>query len=154
MSVKALLSALALTAIAAVSGADRANATCAAPSLGEGRYENVNPNTRSITAASLEFVCGSRQIDNGDGTATLIHDGDPHWNLRLWGSCHPSDCDWGVTRGDRDTVGRILGAYDQGFARRNVAVVPEGPGRIQLIVTSHYSDGRATRTWSEHLRLR
>ncbi|WP_071673291.1 hypothetical protein [Nioella nitratireducens] len=143
--------------VAALLGAaatvDRAEATCVAPGIASGRYENVDPNTRSITTANLQFVCGSRHIDNGDGTYTLIHDADPHWTLRLWGACHPSDCDWGTTRGQTDRVGRVLATYDQGFARRSVAVVPSRGNLVQLVVTSHYTDGRATRTWSEYLRL-
>lgn len=149
-----LLSALAIAVAGFAFSGERADASCVTPDIRDGLYENVDPNTRSITTISLEFVCGTSYRDNGDGTGTIIHGGDIHWNLRLWGSCHPTDCDWGTVRGESDTVGRILAAYDQGFATRSVAVVPEGPGQVQLVVTSHYSDGRATRTWAERLRLR
>lgn len=129
-----------------------AAASCAAhPSLAEGRYVNVDPATRSITTADLRFVCGDRTEPALGGTR-IIHGADPHWTLRLWGSCSPRDCDWGTTRAD-EAAGRgsLLGAYDQGFARRDVSVVPDG-GEILVIVSTTYTDGRAPRSSVDRMR--
>ncbi|MBF9033787.1 hypothetical protein HKCCE2091_06000 [Rhodobacterales bacterium HKCCE2091] len=153
MTFRTLFAALAAVLSLAVL-ADRAEALCVAPSIESGRYVNVDPAARSITNVDLEFVCGNRTIHNDDGTATLIHDGDPHWTLSLWGSCHPTDCAWGATRGEGDSVGRVLAGYDQGFARRSVVVSEERPGLIRVGVTSWYTDGRPTRTTWDFLRLR
>lgn len=154
MSRRTLISALAVSALGVFATAGMSSASCVAPEIANGRYENVDPDTRSITALSLEFVCGASYVENADGTATLAYGGDPHWNVRLWGSCHPTDCDWGNARGTTDAGGRILTSYDQGFANRRVRIVPAASGLVQLVVTSHYTDGRPTRTWSEYLRLR
>ena len=147
----------ALFSAAALAGAamlpQMASASCAAhPTLQSGRYVNTDAATRSITTVDLDFVCGAAYRDNGDGTGTLIHGGDPHWTVRLWGSCHPSDCDWGETRA-QEAAGRgsLLGAYDQGFARRDVTVVPEG-AHVLVIVSSTYTDGRAARTSVNRMR--
>lgn len=140
-----VLGALALPGAAA--------ASCAAhPTLDTGRYVNIDPATRSVTTVDLEFVCGSLTRDNGDGTATVIHGADPHWTIRLWGSCSPTDCDWGTARAEeRNHRSVLLTRYDQGFTNRQVTLVPEA-GQLMVVVTSTYSDGRSARTWVERFR--
>jgi hypothetical protein len=41
-----------------------------------GEWENVNPNTRGVTALNITV----------SGTNVMVH---------AWGQCHPTDCDWG-----------------------------------------------------------
>ena len=143
---------LAPLAVAAVLAATHeAQALCAAPEIEGGRYVNVDPNARSITTASLRFVCGSLSRDNGNGTITIAHDADPHWRVALWGSCHPSDCEWGDTRGEIGTSGVVEGRYDQGFAGRDVLVLPSGDD-ILVWMRSTYADGREPRTSWDLLR--
>ncbi|MBF9029916.1 hypothetical protein HKCCE3408_05890 [Rhodobacterales bacterium HKCCE3408] len=154
MPLRFLLSALAILLTGMLAAPDRAEASCRAPDLVSGTYENVDPATRSITAAQLQFVCGTRYEDRGDGIGVAISGGDVHWTVRLWGSCSPTDCDWGTVRGEDDSTGAIAAAYDQGFAHRNVTVIPVRAGLVRLVVTSYYTDGRPTRTWTETLRLR
>lgn len=129
-----------------------AAASCAAhPTLSDGRYVNVDPETRSITAANLRFVCGDL-VETVFGGTRVISGGDPHWTVRLWGSCSPRDCDWGAARAE-EAAGRgsLLGAYDQGFARRDVSVVPDG-AHILVIISTTYTDGRAPRTSVDRMR--
>lgn len=153
MTRKILFSALAVSAAALLAQTDRAAASCVTPDIESGRYVNVDPNTRSITTAELTFVCGARYVDNGDGTGAVIHGGDPHWRVRLWGSCHPTDCDWGETRGASPVSGRITASYDQGFARRAISIAEISGDRIRLVVSSDYTDDRESRSWTEYMRL-
>lgn len=39
----------------------------------------------------------------------------------MFGKCHPTNCDWGWSRGTfRLSSGQVYGFYDQGFAKRHV----------------------------------
>jgi hypothetical protein len=131
-----------------------AQASCAAhPSLQDGRYVNVDRNSRTITSLDLRFVCGSVVRDIGGGLSQVVHGADPHWTVRLWGACSPRDCDWGATRGTESAGRRAVGArYDQGFARRSVTVAPDGAGFVRVTVRSTYTDGRTARSWVERMR--
>ena len=147
-----LTTMLAPLAAAIVFGAAQAaQASCAAPAIESGRYVNVDPDARSITAASLRFVCGALRRSSGNGFVTIQHGADPHWRIALWGSCHPSDCAWGDTRGEIAARGRVEGRYDQGFAEREVMVIPVGDN-IMVVIRSTYADGRAPRTFRDVLR--
>ena len=147
-----LTTMLAPLAVAALLGAAQAaQASCAAPAIESGRYVNVDPDTRSITAASLQFVCGAVVRDNGNGFVTIQHGADPHWRVALWGSCHPSDCAWGETRGEIAARGTVERRYDQGFAQREVQVIPRGDN-IMVVIRSTYADGREPRTFRDVLR--
>jgi hypothetical protein len=42
--------------------------------------------------------------------------------LRLFGKCHPTDCDWGSVGARRESSGWIRTTVDHGFARRDIWV--------------------------------
>ncbi len=80
-------------------------------------WANTDPNTGSLTRADLRFVCQD-QILNGE-----LYPPGPPWYIHLWGSCSPTDCDWGEAGAERATVGDrtfIRAVYHQGFATRYV----------------------------------
>lgn len=133
---------------------DAAQAMCRAYGPQPGVYHNVDPNTREITRFVLDYRCND--------TIALPVDATPaereaarrrigaHWTVRLWGQCHPHDCDWGTTAARSMPVGgveNLLASYDQGFAKRRVVLRKQG-GRVQLILTSRYDDGRPPRKTS------
>lgn len=141
-----------LPVIALTFAASTAHALCAAPEIQAGRYVNVDADTRSITTASVQFVCGATRTVNADGTTTIRHSADPHWRVALTGSCSPRDCAWGEVRGEARNGGVITATYEQGFADRRVRIQPRGDD-ILLEVTSRYDDGRADRVSRDRLRL-
>lgn len=154
MGPKTLIATALVAAAAAFGAPDAAEASCAAPGIRSGTYVNVDQNTRSITRMRLDFVCGARASRNRDGTVTIRHGADPHFRLRLWGSCSPRDCDWGRTRGQLGQRSIVFAEYDQGFATRDVTVRPLGGNRVRLSIHSRYEDGRAPRQSTDILRLR
>jgi hypothetical protein len=83
----------------------------------EGNWANADPNTRSLTRASLRFICQD-QVLNGQ-----LYPPGPPWYVHLWGACTPTDCDWGEVGAHVVTVGTrtyVHAVYHQGFATRYV----------------------------------
>jgi hypothetical protein len=154
MTAKALL-ASAILAIATAGGAGGAQALCAEPNGPDtGTYVNVDPDTRSITRMEIGFRCGATTRRRGE-TTTRRFGADPHWTVRLWGACSPSDCDWGRTRAEMRQRGSHLAAhYDQGFAERRVRIEPAGGSRLRLVVRSSYDGDRRDRTFTAVMRPR
>ena len=100
-----------------------------APSLA-GMWKNQDPHTRSLTR--LNILQGE----------LFIH---------AWGSCQPSECDWGeaALRRDGDT---LVVRWDQGFVVRNQTLFLTEDGRLNSTTSSHYVDqsGRADQTETEY----
>lgn len=82
--------------------------------LEDDTWINTDPNTRGITKIHLRFNCQD-QVHNG----VPYPPGSP-WYAHLWGSCSPSDCDWGEVVATRLGTDHIYAFYDQGFAKRYV----------------------------------
>lgn len=93
-----------------------AQASCSQPEE-DGKWVNTDSSTRSLTRAELRFTCQD-QVLNG-----VLYPPGPPWHVRLWGKCHPSDCDWQEVGADRVTIGNrtfVRAIYRQGFATRYV----------------------------------
>ncbi|MEM8529600.1 MAG: hypothetical protein AAGF95_02080 [Chloroflexota bacterium] len=80
----------------------------------DGHWTNVDSSTRSITKVDIEFVCRDVHIPGEPPK--------PSYYINLFGSCHPTDCDWGVAGGNRDSSGWIRTTIDHGYATRHVWV--------------------------------
>lgn len=163
----AMLAALVVTpAMASAAPADRAPAiqerppTAGAPRLGPpaaqaatqpsrrlcsghaaeyGDWVNADPATRSITRAHLRD-CQPVTRCSGD-ICTIVHDAG--WTMRLFGACHPTDCDWGWSAGQfRLSTGQIYSFYDQGFAKRYVwaAMSAYRPGQLWIAIRTDFVD--------------
>jgi hypothetical protein len=113
-----------------------------------GDWTNIDPDTRSVTRIQLEFVCQDT-IVNGQPFPP-----GPPWWVRVWGKCHPSDCDWGRVGAKKLDSGWIHAVFHQSFATKHVyaRMAPARPGQLQVrIYTDHTAaDGRkdrATNAW-------
>jgi hypothetical protein len=87
----------------------------------EGNWINRDSETSGITRVEVQFVCQD-VIVNGEP-----YPPGPPFYVHLWGSCTPSDCDWGQVGANPVTIGTtdwIYAFYDQGFARRYVYIKP------------------------------
>lgn len=86
-----------------------------------GNWINDNLETRGTTQVVV------RQ-DNG---RTLVH---------VWGSCRPSDCDWGEAAADTWN-GLLMVNFDHGFSMVRMQLVPLPDGRLLMAYRSEYRDG-------------
>src|SRR5262245_49860728 len=93
-----LIAPLALMAVASQSA--RAS-LCVVPRE-VGNWTNVNANTRSITRANFRMTCTSRFVTTCNGFICTGHwESTPNYYLRLFGKCHPTDCNWGEVKGTK-----------------------------------------------------
>ena len=68
-------------------------------------------------------------------------------DIRPFGSCHLTDCDWGRLRAQnfashvdsRDTLA-LLADYDTGFSRTIIAISLESEGRLRVQTFTHFTD--------------
>jgi len=88
-----------------------------------GNWKNKDAKTRGVTRFAL-----------GKGAATV----------RLYGSCSPKDCDWGVTRLTKSGTS-YKATYDQGFGKKYVTLTPSGKN-VKMVVKATYKDSRPDRT--------
>ena len=104
----------------------------------DGTWINSDPATRSFPRAVLRFTCQD-QVLNGQP-----YPPGPPWHIHLWGSCHPTNCDWGETGATRLSSGWICGTYDQGFAKRYVyaRMSQARPGQLRTYVWTDFTDPR------------
>jgi hypothetical protein len=88
-----------------------------------GQWTNINRRTNSITRV---------EVSNNSST------------IRVYGACHPNDCDWGespmIAMFDHYKV-----VYNQGFAVRELDVRRSLPNRISVVTRTIYNDGREPR---------
>jgi len=111
--------------------AGSASASCLFPQE-DGNWRNVDRSTRSITTTNIDFTCQD-VILKGQRPG-------PSWHLRLWGSCSPTDCDWGKKAARKLDSGWIYAYYDQGFAKRHVYARMSGADRLRVYIRTDFSD--------------
>src|ERR1051325_7869872 len=77
-----------------------------------GAWVNVDPNTSGIPGVNFRMECRSRFVVTGNGlTCTGHYVSEPHYFIRLYGKCHPTDCNWGEVEGKLQTTGSLGGWY-------------------------------------------
>ncbi|MAH88327.1 MAG: hypothetical protein CMF26_06970 [Kiloniella sp.] len=100
----------------------------------EGAWMNIDDDTRGVTKI--------RVLVNGSTV-----------RVKAWGSCHPTDCNWGWTQGipltasvgaDPTSAERIMATWDQGFAKRTMVLKRRGQ-KLIAEMTTVYTDGRSDR---------
>ena len=91
----------------------------------EGKWVNLDRDTSSITKVVIKREQGALKI-------------------RAFGSCHPQDCDWGVTHLRRNARGTTA-RYDQGFAKKQLFLGLMGRKRLRVRLVVKYRDGRPSR---------
>jgi len=111
--------ALACTVATTAVAPEAANAACA--STLTGTWRNIDANTRSIARVDLTMAtCGDTvQCDADTGQC---HRTQTTYRIRVFGKCHPTDCDWG----ERTTVdaggGWQQATYQYAWATKQVWV--------------------------------
>ena len=89
--------------------------------LPAGSWINDNVETPGITQV----------VARRDGGRTLV---------RAWGSCTPSDCDWGEAAAETWNSSAVVN-WDQGFSITRMQLVPLPDGRLLVASRSEDRDG-------------
>ena len=111
-----------------------ASAACATGTF-SGTWNNTAANPTGIVKAQLRFVCSG-------STGS--------YQLRLFGACFPTACDWGWTGTSvTATLGfiELFASYDQGFARRSVFILPVDDS-LWITVDTTFQDGSGRAPYS------
>ncbi len=134
-----------LAAALLIAGATPATALCTTSPM-SGDWVAVNGATRGLTRAEVEVGCCD-QVLNGRLVCS------PPDSVRLFGQCHPSDCDWGVRTGAFQSGNGLRLTYNQGFATRTVRINPLANGNLRVrVFTNFTSPGRADYNMTETMR--
>ncbi|MER3432926.1 MAG: hypothetical protein C4288_05705 [Leptolyngbya sp. ERB_1_1] len=121
-----------------------AQALCAANPM-DGVWQNVNPNTRSLVKVEYRSSCHDVVLcPDGNCQSQPTDVG----RVRLYGSCHPTACDWGWTPVYQRPQW-VRGKYDQGFADKWVWIKNQN-NQLVVVTRAKFKDnsGRADyETW-------
>ena len=123
--------------------------SCSAPLVGT--WRNIDPATRSMTRADVDFDCQDVIICDTNGNCS---GGDSAYYMSVFGKCHPTDCAWGRKRADDMGGGWIRSIYDFGYTANHVWLKSYSYwGLTYLRVWVHHDfawwDGRADFTTDE-----
>ena len=114
MKKQTLVLASLITGLIILGNSDGVYALCLAQDMA-GEWKNIEPNTRSITKLTIEFSCpdtdgGIPEVSigssssGGEGTSPLAH-------VHVFGSCVPTDCDWGRVASSSAAFSRPIKQY-------------------------------------------
>ncbi|MDX6322821.1 MAG: hypothetical protein QOF52_2679 [Propionibacteriaceae bacterium] len=112
---------------------------CSGHAVEYGDWINTDANTPGIAQIWLRD-CQRVTKCSGDVCTTVY---DAGWAMRVFGSCSPSNCDWGWSAGEfRLSSGHIYGYYDQGFAKRYVYAMMSKyrPGQLWVYWRTDFVD--------------
>ncbi len=130
-----------------------ASASCIAPTT-QGDWRNINANTNAMTRAVVTFECGDVILCDTNGNCT---GGQSTYRVRMFGRCHPTDCDWGTVVATNRADGWLLATYHFGFKTSYVwlkTYVYSGITYLRVYVDNRFApgDGRANYVTDEWFR--
>lgn len=107
----------------------------------------------STASAQLSRFTGSwRNSDSASGgiTRLVITASGPNARVHAWGSCHPTDCDWGEVDGyaygpnvgsNINTSARAVTAvFTTSFSETLITISPAGFNRLQATTYTRFTD--------------
>jgi hypothetical protein len=159
-STRSLLGRMALAGVAlagalsllGVAGTTPAHAICSTPPLTDqhGSWRNIDANTNSVTRVRVNNVCSDVRLCDQFGNCTT----NGGYFVRVFGRCHPTDCDWGEVKAARKSDGWILATYHRSWATKYVWLKTSTfSGTVYLRVYVHTdftaADGRTDYTTDE-----
>lgn len=114
---------------------------------------NVDPNTRSIRRIELNYPCNDYRAVPVGGLPQKQTNQYFVATVRVYGSCHPRDCDWGYLElydaaGPEGNRSHLYAHHDSGFAQRRLDLYLESETRVKLVIQTRFTDnsGRADYT--------
>ncbi len=88
---------------------------CSAPMAGD--WRNIDANTRAMTRALVDFTCNDVVLCPVGQPCTIP---ESFYSMRMFGKCHPTDCNWGRLRAYDMGDGWIRSIYSFGFKTSHV----------------------------------
>ena len=114
-----LLAAFAFVFVGSTLTAAPAHALCSGSSQANGTWKNIDPNTNSVTKVVLDWGCADQALCDTSGHCVY-----PAGSIRVFGKCHPTDCDWGSRRTYAENGGWESATYKHSWATKSVWVKP------------------------------
>lgn len=102
-----------------------------------------------------------RNVDAGTRGLTRLVVGDNPATVHAWGSCHPSDCDWGSVPAsafrqsvDGGSAAALQAHFKTGFNETTLIITLAGDGLLRVEMLTHFTDnsGRADYSASDRFR--
>jgi cytochrome c biogenesis protein CcmG/thiol:disulfide interchange protein DsbE len=93
-------------------------------------------------AGSLDLLTGKwvNEHETGGITQVSVRRDGGRTIVRAWGSCVPTDCDWGKT--DVDVWNRIpVAIWNLGFSTARMHLIPLHDGRMVVALETEFNDG-------------
>jgi hypothetical protein len=120
----------------------------------------------AFAAGYGEFTGNWRNDDAGtrDITRVRITGGGGGLNVRVWGQCHPTDCDWGTVNAlgysyspaanPATNATDLMATFNQGFAQ-TILILTDRPGdRLSYAIFTRFTDGSGRRPYVARGTLR
>lgn len=82
----------------------------------------------------------NQNLQTGRLTQVVVRRDDARTLVHAWGSCQPSDCDWGETAAAQWN-GITVVNWDHGFATERTQLIPQPDGRLLVVTKAEYRDG-------------
>lgn len=133
---------LGLTVVTAVSTATPAQALCSTPTIA-GTWHNTDPDTPGIVRVEFRYSCSDTVIC--DGQTGVCSRPPARLDIRPFGSCVPTACDWGWRTTTEATNGWVRAQYHHSWATKDVWARTEvwyGHTYLRVWTYTDYTDGR------------
>ncbi len=106
----------------------------------------------AATRADVTDFHGNWKIASRDATGVayvqISPSGGNNVSVRVYGNCHPIECNWGLAKAQSYTAGpqsddviSISAEFNSGFARKQLIIRKAEPGELKLNVLTVFSDG-------------
>ena len=116
-------------------------------------------------AADVSQLVGNWVNQNADTTGVtrvrITHAGPNRVRVRVFGQCHPTDCDWGVVMGHSyfagpgsNRVKAVVARFHPGFANKIVILRDVAGPRLNFEVLTDFTDGSGRHDYDAVGRLR
>ncbi len=97
----------------------------------------------TVFAFSVEQYAGTwinRDSNTRGITKVEIRVNDSKADVRVWGKCHPADCDWGWENANSFTDGHLSAMYRNNFSVRNLKLTLSSRTTLVVKVHTHFTD--------------
>jgi len=102
------------------------------------------------SAGALGGVWANENERTSGITRVEIRSRWPGIEVKMWGRCHPTDCDWGSPySNDRSGVasGQMSLVWRPGFALKNQELKLLPDGRLEIVTHTHFTDNSRRRDY-------